>query len=278
MKLTSQHDRELSERVARYVELDFRQLIDAKLGVLRRSPKLHSLFTPSAELPAPAAVQLGDAACQYLQIPEAGYMLLPCDLRSLAAEPSHGDVRSLLRGFVDTSLPTIILGECVLSYLEPEAIDGVLRWLCQDLLASAPKLSLLSYDIALSGKLGTNVEPSRQVVSEFGTVMLNNLRTRGLAIPGARASTQPIMHGARLERAIASATPHDASVSSSVQTLWSAWEALSQDTRDWLSRIERLDEVEELELLLSHYCFAEASVDRAREIVMKSEPREVEIQ
>ena len=127
---------------------------------------------------------------------------------------------------------------------------------------------MLSYDIALDGdtdhqqqegkgKGDVDAASRQQVVSEFGHVMLQNLRSGKLDIPGAKTSTLPAMHAERLQNAFPD-SDSSAAISSGVKSLKRVWEELPAQERDRLSRIEGLDEVEELELLLSHYCIAHA--------------------
>jgi [phosphatase 2A protein]-leucine-carboxy methyltransferase len=93
------------------------------------------------------------------------YHLVGVDFRQLA------EVQKKLKDSqVDWSLPTLILAECVLVYVEPEHIRALLSF--------------------LSSRLSTAMFVNYEQVNmgdRFGQIMLSNLRARGCALAGVEA-------------------------------------------------------------------------------------------
>ncbi|KDN52571.1 S-adenosyl-L-methionine-dependent methyltransferase [Tilletiaria anomala UBC 951] len=271
-----------SQHLERYVEVDFPQLTASKIRSISRSAALATPLTNGATPPLPLTQETGVQITMdgtELHAARSGYHLLPIDLRHLAHPPPHSsssssdtapsEARAVLREAIDPSLPTVVLLECVLSYLEPSTSDALLGWLLRDLLRTCPHVAVLSYDICLGGDLqqrSASDGEQQAIVSEFGQVMLQNLRARRLDIPGAKATTLPHMHAERLRRTLSPLPERElegnkretpAEVSVQATSLRSIWEGLDAGERDRLSKVEGLDEVEELNLLLSHYCISE---------------------
>lgn len=105
------------------------------------------------------------------------YNLLPVDLRTppaaslapLLASGSGKDDEPLL----SPSLPTLLLFECVLAYMTPDASNALIRWFV-DYFAAAG---------ATAGPLGGVVYEMFKLNDAFGRVMLNNLKVRARASP-----------------------------------------------------------------------------------------------
>ncbi|KAH9006183.1 leucine carboxyl methyltransferase [Lactarius hatsudake] len=206
-----------AERLHKYIELDFAENTSRKAMSIRKSKVL------SAALGNPDAVSVGGGGTT-LRSPV--YNLLPVDLRTppvVSLEPLLGSGDEPL---LSPSLPTLLLFECVLAYMPPSASNALVR--CP--------LGAVVYEMF---KLG----------DAFGRVMLNNLKSRGVSLPGAEAH------------------PDIASLSRRFLDLgFTAAQALTlreirsryvgpQELRR-LSRLEMLDEVEELELVLDHYAIS----------------------
>ena len=105
------------------------------------------------------------------------YTLLSADVRALhpdAPSPGRIDAEALFGEAstgLDPRLPTLVLFECVLAYIEPQRAD----WLIRVLGETFNDVHALSYDIALAGH--TPVSTTGQPIgpSKFGRVMLQNL-------------------------------------------------------------------------------------------------------
>ncbi len=122
----------------RYVEVDFQEIITKKLGVIGKSPAL-SQFN-------------GDPNT---------YTMIACDLR---------DLKKLAEEFakakVDPKLPTLILTECVLVYMDPASSQALVDW-CGTYFDNA---ALLNYEM---------INP----FDSFGKVMVENIEVRPLPEP-----------------------------------------------------------------------------------------------
>ena len=104
------------------------------------------------------------------------YNLLPVDLRTppaaslapLLASNSGKDDEPLL----SPSLPTLLLFECVLAYMAPDASNALIRWFVNHFAAAG----------ATAGPLGGVVYEMFKLNDAFGRVMLHNLKVRARAL------------------------------------------------------------------------------------------------
>lgn len=143
----------------------------------------------------------------------SAYSLLACDLRTLASSDALTDA---LKKVLDPTLDTLILAECVLTYLSPKDSTSLLQHL--GTLLDRPYA--ICYEMCISGDTPAEVaEPSK-----FGTVMLNNLQVslvamtfvplalspdfllpsqaRNLSMPGARAFSTLSSQAMRFEKTL----------------------------------------------------------------------------
>ncbi|ETW74838.1 hypothetical protein HETIRDRAFT_332300 [Heterobasidion irregulare TC 32-1] len=229
-----------AHRVARYLELDFPEVTSKKAMAIRKSPLL------SAPLGSPESVSL---AAGGTALRSDVYNLLPVDLRL----PPETSLASVLTTASPTSppllsphLPTLLLFECVLVYMHPSASDALIRWFADYCTGPNPSPSPSTGSNSNTGALGCIVYEMFGLTDAFGRVMLNNLRSRGVALPGAdpyptRASLPQrflrlgfsAAHALTLREIRADYTP--------------------RPELERLSTLELLDEIEELDLVLAHY-------------------------
>ena len=101
------------------------------------------------------------------------YHLLPIDMR---VAPAHA-LAPALDPILSPSLPTLLLFECVLAYMTPEASDAVIQWFI-DYFSSATNASVL----------GGIVYEMFGLRDSFGKVMLNNLKVNKLESNPSRCS------------------------------------------------------------------------------------------
>jgi len=134
-------------------------------------------------------------------------------------------------------MPTLLLFECVLAYMDPAASNALIRWFV-DYFAAAP-----------GGLLGGVVYEMFKLNDAFGRVMLNNLKSRGVSLPG----TEPYPDLASLSRRFL-ALGFTTAQAVTLREIWRRY----IDSRELqrLSQLEMLDEVEELELVLDHYAIS----------------------
>lgn len=104
------------------------------------------------------------------------YNLFPVDLRTppvvsltslLSADQNNDDVEPML----SPTLPTLLLFECVLAYMNPAASNALIRWFV-DYFSTGP-----------GGLVGGVVYEMFKLNDPFGRVMLNNLKVRCGALP-----------------------------------------------------------------------------------------------
>ncbi|KAH7928678.1 leucine carboxyl methyltransferase [Leucogyrophana mollusca] len=213
-----------------YIEIDFPDVTTKKAMAIRKSKVLSDVLGP------PESVHLSHGGTA-LHAPK--YHLLPVDLRLPPAEV----LASCLHDILSSSLPTLLLFECVLVYMTPSASAALIQWFTDYFAGTANPSGGLSNR---PGILGGIVYEMFGLGDAFGQVMMNNLRARNVTLPGATPypslSTLParfINHGFTTAKAL----------------------TLRNIRRDYLgpseleriSSLEMLDEVEELNLVLEHY-------------------------
>ncbi|KAK4701572.1 hypothetical protein P7C70_g4657, partial [Phenoliferia sp. Uapishka_3] len=161
----------------RWVEVDFEEATAQKARIIAGKELLKE------SLGGAMKIEYGGTG-----LTSPSYSLLPSDLRSFASlskiltspPPSEPNSSPLL----DPSIPTLLLAECVLVYLPPETTSEILRWFKKHFDSG----SVVSYD-----PFGLD--------DSFGKVMIRNLATRNLALPGASATPTLESLSARLLQA-----------------------------------------------------------------------------
>ncbi|KAI9293389.1 leucine carboxyl methyltransferase 1-like protein [Neoconidiobolus thromboides FSU 785] len=155
------------------------------------------------------------------------YVIISGDLRKFKEEIYP----NLLKYNFNKNLPTLILAECVLVYVEPELVDNMFRYLLSEL----NQITLLSYEPSL------DKDP-------FSQMMVNNLNRRGIKLKGTQLySNLRSQKNRYLSLGF---------LSVSFSTVWNIERnLLNEQVLEHLNKIERLDEVEEWMLLAEHYGF-----------------------
>lgn len=210
-------------RLAKYLELDFSSTTSRKAAVIQAHPELGNA--------------LEDTHATADGIVSSTYVLLGMDLGTL-----HQGAWERAAAYLDPALPTLLLCECVLAYMDVDVANAALR-AC---LATLPHASILSYDMCISSD-SHGPAPTR-----FGQVMLQNLAARKLTLPGARGCTSKAAYVERFQHL----AEHASHLECQAYTLRESWHQLEGQERRRVSMLEHLDEVEELEMLLEHYCIA----------------------
>ena len=158
------------------------------------------------------------------------YHLHALDLRSLDAE---APIPQALR-YIDKSLPTLIISECCLVYLEPYLADKVARYFTEFLLPRTIPVGMILYE---------PIHPN----DAFGKVMVSNLAGRGIVLQTLRKYGSLEAQTARMK-----AYGFDNSGGSDVNKLWQ--KGVDEDEKARVAGLEMVDEIEEWELLAGHYC------------------------
>lgn len=194
-----------------YHELDFETNVNEKRNTIRNSPQL-SEYVSEAEKEG------------------VKYRLNALDLRDLTAK-SPPTIPGL-----DAELPTLLLSECCLCYLPPDAASSVLHYFSMNI---KDALAVILY------------EPIRPF-DAFGKTMVSNLASRGIHLQTLKRyfSLEAQRQRLRMAGFVAGQGARD------VYQLWEQEPWVSQGERDRIEKLEWLDEIEEWKLLASHYCVA----------------------
>ncbi|KAJ7594892.1 S-adenosyl-L-methionine-dependent methyltransferase [Mycena floridula] len=210
--------------LARYIELDFAEITSKKAMAICKSKELSVALGSEIKIGALYSFPL----LLYSQV----YNLLPVDLR-LPPATALGPL--LTQGLLSPSLPTLLLFECVLVYMSPSASSAVLQWF----------LDYFSSNVT-PGPLGGIVYEMFHLGDSFGRVMVNNLMSRNVSLPGA----EPYPDVESLPNRFLSLGFSKASALTlrDIRRTVILVEELQR-----ISKLEMLDEVEELDLVLEHY-------------------------
>lgn len=195
--------------MALFTEIDFPSVVAKKCHLIKRHRRLLERL----------GSEDGDVEIRAGDLHAPGYRLLGADLRC---------VPEVARKLEPSSLPALVLAECVLVYLEPSRAAALLRHLA----ATLPTAALLCYE-------------QLNLADRFGEVMLRNLAARGCPLAGKEACLSSETACARM---LAAGWEQAA-----CWDMEAVWRALPADDRARAERLEMLDERELLQQLLQHY-------------------------
>jgi [phosphatase 2A protein]-leucine-carboxy methyltransferase len=204
-----------------YHEIDFPTNTVAKIASIQKQPLLYKKLQ---HMPSDSTSYHSES-----------YNIHALDLRSLAT-PSKDTTCPELPN-LDPTIPTLILSEMCLVYLQPSSVQSIVSSLLTHYLKPATPASLILYEPILPQ-------------DAFGRTMISNLKTRNIHLRTLTAYPELGDQRARLKGYgfEAGAKAEDTSY------IWRRW--INEDEKERVSRLEFLDELEELELLLRHYCIA----------------------
>lgn len=199
-----------------FVELDFKEVTSKKAAIIDAYEPLRSKLGSTCTISKDQGLILSDH-----------YKLLPADLRDLKSLNMILDQAKM-----DSSLPTLILAECVLIYLDPNVSRDAVEWAGQKFSTSV----FVVYE---------QIYPD----DGFGRQMLKNLERKGCPLLG--------LHD----------TPTlEAKKKRFLDLGWQRSEALDMDViynqhidpkeRKRVERLELFDEFEEWHILQEHYCIS----------------------
>ncbi|CAM6084519.1 unnamed protein product [Calypogeia fissa] len=199
-----------------FVEMDFLEVTSRKAAIIASHGELVANLGPEVEIHKEKGEILSDR-----------YKLLPADLRDL-----NGLDRVFKRAGLDPSLPTVVIAECVLIYLDPQVSRAVVKW-------AADKLTTAIFVIY------EQIHPH----DAFGQQMIKNLESRGCGLLGLEDT--PTLE-AKMKRF--------------TDLGWQNADALNMDViynqhldpidRRRIERLEIFDEFEEWHIMQEHYCVA----------------------
>ena len=162
---------------------------------------------------------------------ESGYIFHPLDLRQLSTVRDL----SVFRG-LRSDLPTLIISECCLCYLDVDVARDVLKWF-EDRI---PSLGVILYE-------PIGVEDS------FGQMMVDNLAARGITMPTVQRYRSLRDQVERLKDLGFGAEAGGANAIT-IKDIWDKW--ITPEERERVDGLEGLDEVEEWQMLARHYAVA----------------------
>jgi [phosphatase 2A protein]-leucine-carboxy methyltransferase len=177
------------------------------------------------------------------------YNVHALDLRSLANSSEKTPLPKLPN--LDPRIPTLILSEMCLVYLEASAVQSIISSLLTHYLEPTTPASLILYEPILPQ-------------DAFGRTMISNLQTRNIVLPTLTAFPDLGNQRARLQ----SYGFDTAAKAVDTSHIWREW--ITGEEKERVASLEFLDELEELELLLKHYCIAWAWRDGDSDVFSKA--------
>ncbi|KAA6393285.1 MAG: putative leucine carboxyl methyltransferase 1 [Streblomastix strix] len=159
---------------------------------------------------------------------------------------------SLRKAKLNPRIPTIFVLECVTAYIPPENVRSLLKYIAQpsefasiikqeDGSAESLQFPLIRGPVQVIG-----YDPMSNETDNFGRVMIQNLKRRGIEMPSLMAFPScDARKSALRDSGFINAVAYDMN---------KAYQNIPQAERKRIEKIEPLDEFEEFHLLLSHYC------------------------
>ena len=209
-----------------YHELDFAANTSTKISTLVQTESI------SQCVPGPLEISSDGS-----KLHSPMYHIHPVDLRSPfpTEDPMNPYAKPVPLDHVDVTLPTLLISECCLVYLEAAVAEAVLDYFAS-LFPSGTSLGFVLY------------EPINPFDS-FGKMMVSNLAARGIVLQTLQAYHSLEVQKNRLRKhGFIGAAAED------VDFLWENW--ISAKEKERVATLEMVDEVEEWKLLAQHYCIA----------------------
>ncbi|KAI0423774.1 leucine carboxyl methyltransferase [Xylaria sp. FL1042] len=202
-----------------YHEVDFPTVAERKYHLVRATPALRAIIQK-------ADVVEQTHTWRDEELPRASqYWCHGFDLRDLA-KPDSKPVA--LPGF-RTDLPTLLISECCLCYLEVTEASKVIQYFTDRI----SRLSFIIYE---------PIHPN----DPFGKQMVSNLAARRIRMPTLEEYTTTDKQETRLRDA-----GFNSCHSLTIVRIWEDW--ISMEEKERVDSLEGLDEVEEWTLLADHY-------------------------
>lgn len=162
---------------------------------------------------------------------ETIYCCHPLDLRRLPYTPSMKELNSF-HGIQD-DIPTLIISECCLCYLEVDNARDVVKWFADRI----PSLGIILYE-----PIGVD--------SPFGQMMVANLAARNIAMPTVKVYKTLRDQKVRLSE-MGFTDEVGGQGGETIERIWDQW--VSSAEKERVDSLEGLDEVEEWQMLARHY-------------------------
>ncbi|KAJ8324795.1 carboxy methyl transferase for protein phosphatase 2A [Batrachochytrium dendrobatidis] len=201
----------------RYIEIDYPQITAKKAHAIVRDKNTRLVIGEDSYKVLGGGVELVADS----------YWLIPGDLRDFTCI-----LPKLVSMGLDTTLPTLILSECVLIYLDPIVSHSILTTMASSFTTAV----VATYEQILPN-------------DAFGITMLNNLKTRNITLPGIH-DCQTLEH--QISRYIECGWTTSRAIN--LNTVWD--KCISDSEKLRVSKLEIFDEIEEWQLLSMHYCIS----------------------
>eukprot|EP00658_Telonema_sp_P-2_P044393 TRINITY_DN32265_c0_g1_i2.p1 TRINITY_DN32265_c0_g1~~TRINITY_DN32265_c0_g1_i2.p1 ORF type:complete len:257 (+),score=79.50 TRINITY_DN32265_c0_g1_i2:112-882(+) len=199
-----------------WVEVDMPQVVSRKAGIISQNQRL--------------SAGLLDCCIDDISVRSKEYCAVSADLREI------GSLQQAVESAgIQFRVPTMVISECVLVYLDPQEAAAVLQWVAD------------SFDSAGLG-LYEQVNPG----TRFGNMMVKNLEMRGCPLRGILSSIDSQAH-----RLLDLGWLH-----ADAKDMNAVWRQISLEERQRVERLEHLDEFEEHEMMQGHYCIAWGSSNK----------------
>lgn len=235
-----------------YHELDFAPNTAAKIATIVDSPALTQGIQPP--------ITIVDRARDALHSPN--YHIHPIDLRTL--DPSLPSSSPILP-HINTNLPTLLISECCLCYLPPDAADSVITFFTKHLFPPSTPLGMLLYE---------PIKPS----DAFGRVMVSNLAARGIelhtlarydSLDAQRERLRKYGLGGVGDGGEGGREGGEERGGVRAKDIDECWEkGVPAEEKRRVASLEMVDEVEEWKLLAQHYCVAWGWREREVEVAI----------
>lgn len=219
-----------------YHEIDFLTNTLPKIVSIQTQPLL---YRKMLRIPATSAVYHSET-----------YNVHALDLRSLANASEKKTPLPALPN-IDPKIPTLILSEMCLVYLESSTVQSIISSFLTHYLEPTTPATLILYEPILPQ-------------DAFGRTMISNLQTRNIVLPTLTDFPTLDDQRARLQ----SYGFETAAKAVDTSHIWREW--ITEEEKERVASLEFLDELEELELLLKHYCVAWGWRDGVSDVFSKA--------
>ena len=250
-----------SEANVNCYEIDFKNVIDRKAFLLTNSDVCRETLLGKKDLSS----EHGTAASLTASCKTSYGYQIGSHLSLIAADMNNDTIVDVLDSKIpsfDFKSPTLILTECVLVYMDRESVEDICSCL-------ASKFNTICNNMNQNNNNNNN-DPALEDANKgcygaiwvsydmynpndrFGQVMLRNLRSRGISVPG-------FTQFPTLNDQITRLTNNQWESASSISMLQAFNDLISGKEKSRIHSVEIFDEIEEWQMIMEHYCLTLAA-------------------